>query len=342
MTDSSPLDGFLSATIDAPEAPETATPPEQPTTPTAATAAPEAKKDYLSGFLDATKAEPGEGEEEPAPSEPAEPAGKKAQAFLENVVREKQRLLAEKRALSEDRRVHADKLAAAQKYQDILELAKTDPLAAQELLAIDPESLIKAMVQSVEKNKPLTPEERLDQLENRLRAEREAIEKAEEEKAESMHIAEFEQLRHQFVVDVQKHAETNLERYELIKAKDAAPRVWNATVAFHKQTGRFPDLDLIMNAVETDLREDVRKVISTNYFKTSMMQEYQALGKPAETVLSKNNPPASLTNRMSRSSAPIKDSSKPKPQEETKERRKRSMDYYVDMLSKEAGLDNDD
>jgi hypothetical protein len=243
---------------------------------------------------------------EAPPPAPEETGPSKAEEYLARVVKQQKRLQAEKRALKEERERNAQALRAAEEYQELQRLAQADPLAAHQKLNLNADQLIRRMVEEGEKNRPLSVEQRLDRMEQQRLADMQAAQEAQRQQAQAMHNQELDYHVSNYKGAVEELAKANVERYELISTYGQANRVWNEALAYYKVHKSIPAPEVVMDMVEQDLRNDLKQLLSTSYFRT-LVQEYQGKSKPPSPVSTRTPRPASLTNSIARlSGKPLK------------------------------------
>jgi hypothetical protein len=167
------------------------------------------------------------------------------------------------RRLVETERAIKDREAKAKAFEDARARVEADPAAALELLGLDVDKLVTALVQ---KDAPLTAEQRLERLEAERRSEREANERARMQAEERSASEQVQAIRAQVREFVSKDA----EKYELIVAEDASDRVFEVMAEHYATTNQLLAFDKAAEMVE-DFLFDRAKQVATKSKKVAAL-----------------------------------------------------------------------
>jgi hypothetical protein len=179
---------------------------------------------------------------------------------------------------------------------DALSKAKENPLAILEAAGLSYEDLTDFILQGAFSNeapRALSVEEKVEQLELRLKAEEDAKVQKQQE-AEQAHI---ESSIASFKNTVRELAES--PDFELIKATEQHDMVYDLVLAHHESTGEVLPIDRAMQLVEEHLLNELEsKAFKTNKIRQRLMPESQPSQQATSQVHKPIAPKVTLSNSM--------------------------------------------
>lgn len=253
---------------------------------------------------------------DPQPEEPVIKLGDKALEYTQKIIRQKQAMRAERQrdrqAIQEREKAFEAKQKELDEFAKLKELAKTDPYAAHELLGVDHKAFIAAILKPDQEN--MTPEEKIQSVEDRLNAilkkqeeDQIAAEKKKEDDARHNLESEQETYVSNYQNIVLQEAAKDEHRYQLIKEFQLQNRVWNTALSIYEMHGVMPHPTVVMNIVETDIRNELKPLFSKRAFMDLMTGSQETLQDPngsrKATSSAHERKPASLSNRNAKSSS---------------------------------------
>ena len=188
---------------------------------------------------------------------PADQDPKTFDEFYKKIAAEKA-----KRAEAKSAQSHQDEL---QRYQELKESAKSDPLKLLESFGVDMDDILKAQL-------GLEPEEEVDEV-TKLRREIEAMKEKEVREREEYQARAEQQAIDNHKKQIASLLETKIEDYELINATGKADMVWEVTEAWWEAHGEILTPDQAATKVEGYLYEEYKGLINLNKFKPKPSSE---------------------------------------------------------------------
>lgn len=157
-----------------------------------------------------------------------------------------------------------------EKLKAIPERLKKEPLKVMEEFGLTFQQLTEMMLND---GKP-TPEMLLSEKETAIRKEIEALKKQIEDKEQSEQQKKYEEVLNGFVQDLTKYV-TDTEDYEMIRASDAVPLVYEVIEAHHANTGTILSNKEACDLVEAHLLEEAKKYVTLNKIKGLLQPKEQ-------------------------------------------------------------------
>ncbi len=176
-------------------------------------------------------------------------------------------------------------------FREARELLDKDPLAAMEKFGVSFDKIIQAGLKGTQPPKVETLEEKVERLDNELKAEKEAEAKATQEAADAATRAQVNEQR-AFVKDFVTKAG---DAYELVNANDAHHEVFDVAFAHWEATGgmnggEFMPLEQAAQLVEDYLFEEASKAVKGSKKLAQLLVAPPAEAAPAAAA--KPTPPA--------------------------------------------------
>lgn len=164
-----------------------------------------------------------------------------------------------------------------EKLKAIPERLKKEPLKVMEEFGLTFQQLTEMMLND---GKP-TPEMLLSEKETAIRKEIEALKKQIEDKEQSEQQKKYEEVLNGFVQDLTKFV-SDTEDYEMIRASDAVPLVYEVIEAHHANTGTILSNKEACDLVEAHLLEEAKKYVTLNKIKGLLQPKEQTPAQSTE------------------------------------------------------------
>lgn len=184
---------------------------------------------------------------------------------------ERKRIESERQAFESERKEYQEKLSSASKAQDLLKMAKDDPLGFIRETGVSFEKLADAMLNDDGTLKTQSELSRVkaevqEQIEA-LKKEREEDKKSAQKQEEERKLREQEQYIVQQVEQYKAHTnkviQENPETYELILANNAQDSVWSVIESYFYETGEILEPQAAAEQVEEYLLQQAQKLLTT-------------------------------------------------------------------------------
>lgn len=246
-------------------------------------------------------------------AEPRDLLPNKHEAYVQNVVRQKAQLLQEQRKTKEQQRQNQELINQGKRFQDLMRLKDENPMAFMDQVKLEPDAVVRKMVQEAEEERSLTPHELQAKVLSKVNEE---LNKREEQHRQKQDLEAKERHKQAYIQEsislyqqnIMQTVQSKPKEFELIGKFGRQSQVWKETLNFYQKFGAVPPAEVVCEVVEKSLRDEVKRISQTDYFQDLLADlgvSAKANNRSSDMSASHSSKSITLTNSVGKGSAEI-------------------------------------